>query len=33
VRELNPKAEILNLSSFSGLGIGGLVERILAWKE
>lgn len=33
VRELNPKAEILNLSSFSGLGIDGLVERILAWKE
>jgi G3E family GTPase len=33
VRELNPKAEIVNLSSFSGLGIDGLVERILAWKE
>jgi G3E family GTPase len=33
VRELNPKAEIVNLSSFSGLGIEGLVERILAWKE
>ena len=33
VRELNPKAEVLNLSSFSGLGIDRLVERILAWKE
>jgi G3E family GTPase len=33
VRELNPKAEVLHLSSFSGLGIDRLVECIIAWKE
>jgi len=33
VREYNAKAEILNLSSFSGLGVNLLVDRILHWKE
>ncbi len=33
VREYNPKAEILSLSSFSGLGLDLLVDRILDWKE
>jgi G3E family GTPase len=33
VRAYNAKAEILNLSSFTGLGIDQLVDRILDWKE
>lgn len=33
VREYNAKAEILNLSSFSGLGVEQLVNRIMVWKE
>jgi len=33
VAEINPKAAIVNLSSFSGLGVDTLVERILDWKE
>lgn len=33
VRTYNKKAEILNLSSFSGLGIDQLVDRIVDWKE
>jgi len=33
VRAYNAKAEILNLSSFTGLGIDQLVDRILVWKE
>jgi G3E family GTPase len=33
VRAVNAKAEILNLSSFTGLGIDQLVDRILDWKE
>lgn len=33
VREHNPKADILSLSSFSGLGIDQLVDRIVDWKE
>jgi len=33
VTELNAKAAIVNLSSFTGLGIDTLVERILNWKE
>jgi G3E family GTPase len=33
VREHNAKAEILNLSSFSGLGVDQLVDRIIDWKE
>ncbi|MCG6878036.1 MAG: hypothetical protein LJE96_02615 [Deltaproteobacteria bacterium] len=33
VREYNPKAEILSLSSFSELGLDLLVDRIIDWKE
>ena len=33
VREHNPKADILSLSSFSGLGVNDLVEHIVNWKE
>jgi len=33
VREYNAKAEIFNLSSFSGLGVDQLVDRIIGWKE
>jgi G3E family GTPase len=33
VRAVNAKAEILNLSSFTGVGIDQLVDRILDWKE
>jgi len=33
VREYNPKAEILNLSSFSELGLDLLVDRIIDWRE
>lgn len=33
VREFNDKAEILNLSSFTGLGVDRIVESILNWKE
>ncbi len=33
VRELNGKAEILRLSSFTGLGLERIKEIILEWKE
>ncbi len=33
VREINPKADILNLSSFTGAGVDDLVDIILNWKE
>ncbi|MBT3255592.1 MAG: hypothetical protein HN366_03910 [Deltaproteobacteria bacterium] len=33
VREYNTKAEIINLSSFSELGIDQLVDGIIDWKE
>ncbi len=33
IRELNERAEILNLSSFTGVGVDRLIEIILAWKE
>lgn len=33
VREYNAKAEIINLSSFSGLGLDLLVDRVIGWKE
>jgi len=33
VRAYNTKAEIINLSSFSGLGVDQLVDRIIDWKE
>lgn len=32
VRNYNAKAEIINLSSFSGLGVTELAERIIGWK-
>ncbi len=33
VRDHNAQAEIINLSSFSGLGVDQLVDRIVNWKE
>jgi G3E family GTPase len=33
IRELNERAEVLQLSSFTGLGVEKLVQNILAWKE
>ncbi len=33
VKEHNPRADIINLSSFTGLGVGDLVESIVNWKE
>ncbi len=33
VRELNSQADIINLSSFTGLGIDQMIEYILNWKE
>ncbi len=33
VSEINPAAGVLQLSSFTGQGVGELVERILAWEE
>jgi G3E family GTPase len=33
VRELNPKAQILRLSSFTGLGVDQIKQIILEWKE
>jgi G3E family GTPase len=33
VREYNPKAKILSLSSFSGLGVNQLVDQIIEWNE
>lgn len=33
VAEINSRADIIHLSSFTGLGIDGLVDRILNWKE
>ncbi len=33
VAEINRRADIIHLSSFTGLGIDGLVDRILNWKE
>jgi G3E family GTPase len=33
VRDYNTQAEIINLSSFSELGIDQLVDRVVDWKE
>ena len=33
VREINPKADIISLSSFTELGVDGLVEFIHSWKD
>jgi G3E family GTPase len=33
IRELNPKAQILRLSSFTGLGVDQVKQIILDWKE
>ena len=33
IRELNPKATILRLSSFTGKGLDEIKETILGWKE
>jgi G3E family GTPase len=33
VRQINDRAEIINLSSFTGLGVDRLVDSILSWKE
>jgi G3E family GTPase len=33
VRQINDRAEIINLSSFTGLGVDRLVDSILNWKE
>ena len=33
VRAVNAKAEIYHLSSFTGLGVNDLKERILSWEE
>ena len=33
VSELNAKAEVVRLSSFTDMGVDHLVESILAWKE
>jgi G3E family GTPase len=33
VSEINPAAGVLQLSSFTGQGVGELVEQILAWEE
>jgi hypothetical protein len=31
--QVNERAETINLSSFTGLGVDQLVERIVGWKE
>jgi len=33
IRELNERAEILYISSFTGEGLDQLMDRILTWKE
>lgn len=33
VSEINPAAVVLQLSSFTGQGVGELVEQILSWEE
>lgn len=33
IRQVNERAEIISLSSFSGLGVEQLAERIISWKE
>ena len=33
VKDYNPRANIISLSSFTGLGVGDLVESIVNWKE
>jgi len=33
IRQVNDRAEIINLSSFTGLGVDQLLERILGWKD
>ena len=33
VREINPRAEILRTSSFTGLGLDRLKQGILNWKD
>ncbi len=33
IRKYNSKADIVNLSSFEDLGIDGLAQRIIDWKE
>jgi G3E family GTPase len=32
IREFNEQAEILNLSSFTGLGVDRIIEIILTWN-
>ena len=32
IRELNEKAEIIFISSFTGEGLDQLLDRILTWK-
>jgi G3E family GTPase len=32
IRELNERAEILNISSFTGEGLDQVLDRILTWK-
>jgi G3E family GTPase len=33
IRQVNETAEIIKLSSFTGLGVDELIERIISWKE
>jgi G3E family GTPase len=33
VQEINERAEILKLSSFTGVGVDQIIEIILTWKE
>ena len=33
VRQVNERAETISLSSFTGLGVDQLVERIVSWRE
>jgi G3E family GTPase len=33
IRQVNERAETISLSSFTGLGVDQLLERIVSWKE
>jgi G3E family GTPase len=33
IRQINERAELLGLSSFTGFGVEQLIERILNWKD
>lgn len=33
VAEVNPRAEIVRLSSFTGVGVDELTQKVLSWKE